>query len=190
MSWVFYFEPEFKAPFRSNDIEECCELACEYFSLILDDFIEEIPEHRQPVEINDWLAEDHSLAEKIRLIFPNGFGEDDEEKNHNPCVWPNLIELSNAVRNGTTVKFTKALREAWKDHKFGGIITNELQFLHEAFLWYTSYLQLFVVLSDTNSTNLDFKYPPEDVGGNLIGSIFRKPDATSKSNSLPDIRCA
>ena len=180
MSFVWYFDPEFKAPYRSNDIQECCELACEYFSLILDDFCEKYPEYRQPFGFNDWLADEPTMAEKIGRIFPNGFGEYGEKKNHNPCVWPNLIELSNTVRDGTTVEFTKALREAWKDHKFGGIITNELQFLHEAFLWFTSYLQLFVVLSDTNSTNLDFKYPPEDVGDNLIGSIFRKPDVVSK----------
>jgi hypothetical protein len=96
MSWVFYFEPEFKAPFRSNDIEECCELACEYFSLILDDFIEEIPEHRQPFGFNGGLDEDYTLAGKIHLIFPNGFGEYDD-RSHNPDVWPVLLELSDAV---------------------------------------------------------------------------------------------
>src|ERR1035437_9059956 len=100
MSWDFYFKPEYKAPYRSDDVEESCVLACDYFSMILYDFVEKLPEHRQSLGFVDFLAKEPTLAENIHLIFPNGFGEFDEEKNHNPRLWPVLIGLSEVVHEG------------------------------------------------------------------------------------------
>jgi hypothetical protein len=61
-----------KAPYWSNDINESCELAYDYFSGLVDGFVARLPEHRLQRDFHDWLADGHTLAEKIKLIFPNG----------------------------------------------------------------------------------------------------------------------
>ena len=177
MSWDFYFHPEYKAPYRSDDVEESCVLAYNYFSMILDDFVEELPEYRQCLKFINCLAKEPTLAEKVHLIFPSGFGEFDEEKNHNPFVWPAVVNLSDAVRDGTTDAFAKEICEYFQESiDPDGECKDQMQMLQRIFDYITSYLQLFVILSDGDSINPDFKYPPEDVGGVLLGSRYRKPE--------------
>ena len=59
MSWDFYFEPEYKAPFRSDDVEESCLRAYNYFPTLVDDFIARLPEHRHPQDFNQGLRMSH-----------------------------------------------------------------------------------------------------------------------------------
>ena len=65
MSFVWFFKPEFKAPYLSDDVQESCVLACDYFSMILDDFIARFPEHRQPQHVNRglWMSHASSILE-------------------------------------------------------------------------------------------------------------------------------
>lgn len=175
MSFVWYTDPNYEAPYRSDNVKESCELAYEYFSMILDDFIARLPEYRQSLEFVDWLAEEPTLADRVHLIFPNGFGVDDEKKNHNPRLWPVLIEMSNAMRDGTTEAFANDLCESWeKLFNANGQYKDQIQLLQRSFDFLTYYLQLFVILTDTDSLNQDFIYPPEDECGVLMGSVFRK----------------
>jgi hypothetical protein len=181
MSFVFYFKPEFKAPYRSDGIEESCKLAHDYFSVILDYFIETLPEDRLHVDLCDRNDGTPRLADRIHLIFPNGFGKPDVNCNHNPYVWTVLLALSDAVHEGTCQAFARELCESWEGtYDLDGRRKDEIGSIQRIFGWITSYLQLFVVLSDRDSTNLDFKYPPEDESGVLIGSSFRKPSFLSE----------
>jgi len=174
MSFVFYFKPEYKAPFRSNDLKESCELAYNYFSTIVDYFIEQLPEHRLSLALDN---EQPTLADKIHLIFPNGFGEYDVETNHNPFVWPAVIGLSDAVSDATTEAFAKELCDYFQESiDPDRECKAQMLMLQSIFDLMTAYLQLFVVMQDADSIDLDFKYPPEDKCGILIGSIFRKPE--------------
>ena len=174
MSFVFYFKPEYKAPFRSNDIKQSCELAYNYFFTIVDYFIEQLPGHRLALASLD---KQPTLADKIGLIFPHGFGEYDIETNHNPFVWPAVIGLSDAVRDGTTEAFANEFCEYFQESiDPDGQCKDQMLMLQSIFDLMTAYLQLFVVMQDANSMVLDFKYPPKDRFGILIGSIFRKPD--------------
>lgn len=175
MSFTWYFDPEFKAPYRSDAIKESCELAYDYFCMILDDFVARLPEYRRPCDFADWLADEPTLADRVHLIFPKGFGEWDEQNNHNPRVWPAIIELSNGIDKGTTEEFTNDICDSWENFNEDGQCKSQMQLLQRIFDWLTSYLQLFVVLSDPDVINADFKYPPEDECGNLVRTIFRKP---------------
>jgi hypothetical protein len=56
-------------------------------------------EHRLQQDFLDWLADGHTLSEKITLIFSTGFGEYNEEKNLNPIVWPVLMDLADGCGN-------------------------------------------------------------------------------------------
>ena len=102
MSFVWYHDPDYKAAYRSDDVEESCILAYDYFSSLVDYFVEMLPDHRLPLESDD---DEPTLADRIHLIFPNGFGEYDVEKNHNPYNWPVLLALCDAVHEGTTEEF-------------------------------------------------------------------------------------
>jgi len=176
MSSVWYHDPKYVAPYRSMDINESCVLACQYFSTFVDEFISQMPQQRLP---NDWLDNKHTLADKVHLIFPAGFGEYDEQRNHNPRVWPAFVELSSAVAKGTTQEFAKDICESWNN------FNDQMQLLQKIFDYLTCYLQLFVVLSDADFNCPDFVYPPEDAGGFLLGSIFRNPDLMSNGASSP-----
>ena len=177
MSFIWYHDPEYKAPFRNDDVEESCVLAYNYFSMILDDFVEELPEYRQCLKFINCLAKEPTLAEKVHLIFPNGFGEYDVETNHNPFVWPAVIGLSDAVRDGTTEAFAEEFCEYFQESiDPDRECKAQMLMLQSIFDLMTAYLQLFVVMQDADSIDLDFKYPPEDKCGILIGSIFRKPE--------------
>ncbi len=174
MSFLWYHDPDYKAPFRSDDVEESCVLAYNYFSTLVDFFIENLPEHRLPFESDD---DEPTLADRVHLIFPNGFGEYDKEKNHNPCVWPVLLGLSDAVHEGASEDFANELCEWWGENfNADGKCKDQMQLLQRIFDYITCYLQLFVVLSDGDSINPDFIYPP-DLGGVLLGTRYRKPDS-------------
>jgi len=170
MSFIWYNQPEFKAPYRSDTIKESCELAYEYFSMILDDFIARLPEYRQPIEFVDWIAEEHTLADRVHLIFPNGFGEWDEQRNHNPYVWPWFVMLSDCVHDDTimVMEYANVVSKYWSTRLRVEKPTMK-ESLHTVFDFFTAYLQLFVGLTDTDSLNQDFKFPPEDECGNLVG---------------------
>jgi len=144
-------------PYRSNDIQECCELALDYYSGLVDQFIEKLPEHRLQQDFNDWLADEHTLPEKIHLIFPNGYGEYDEEKNQNPLIWPVLIELSKAVLNGTTEEFADEICEVCEGNlNEDGQCTYPMQLLQRIFDNLTYFLQMFVTFADAESLRPDF----------------------------------
>jgi len=182
MSFTWYFSPDFKAPYRSDNVEECCVLAYNYFSTLVDDFVEKLPEHRLPFESDDYKP---TLANRVHLIFLNGFGEYDEEKNHNPCVWPVLLGLCDAVHEGTSEVFAKELCEAWGEtFNADGQYKDQTQVLQRIFDYITSYLQLFVVMQDAESMDLDFKYPPKHESGILISNRYRNADAVSDLISI------
>ena len=157
MSFVWVSDPKFVAPYRSNDIQESCELALDCYSGLVDEFIAKLPEHRRQQEFQYWLAEEHALPEKIHLIFPNGYGEFDEEKNHNPHLWPTLIELANAVRDGTTEVFANELCGVCEEsYNADGQCTNQMQLLQRIFDNFTNFLQMFVTFADEESLRPDF----------------------------------
>lgn len=157
MSFIWVSDPKFVAPYLCKGILESCELAQDHFSGLVDRFIARLPEYRQPQDFNDWLAEEHTLPEKIHLIFPKGYGDSSEERNHNPFLWPLLIKLDKAIREGTTDQFAKELCES-----FGEAMNQEgepaerLLLLHRIFDYITNYLQMFVTFADPDSTNLEF----------------------------------
>ena len=163
MPFTWYFDDNYKPPFLSEDTEQSCQLAYEYFCMLMDDFIARLPEHRQPLEFVDWLAEDPTLADRVNLIFPNGFGEYDEEKNHNPSIWPALLELSHSVHAGTTEAFAGELCEWGATFKSSSESLGQIDHMHRIFEFLTFYLQLFVSFSNPGSLGLDFKYPPDVV---------------------------
>jgi hypothetical protein len=157
MSFVWVSDPKFVAPYRSNDIQESCVLALDYFSGLVDQFIAKLQEHRRQQDFHDWLADEHTLPEKIHLIFPNGYGDYDEDNNHNPHVWPYLIELSNAVHGGTTEEFANELCEVCEDtYNADRQCTDQIQLLQRIFDNFTYFLHMFVTYADEESLRPDF----------------------------------
>ncbi len=157
MSFVWIYDPNFVAPYRSDDIQGSCELALDYYSGLVDQFVAKLPEHRLQQDFQDWLADEHTLPEKIALIFPNGYGEYDEAKNHNPMVWLVLIDLSNAVRDGTTETFSSEICESWgESFDEDGRCTDEVQLLQKIFDYLTHFLQMFVTFANEESLRPDF----------------------------------
>lgn len=132
-------------------------MACEYFSKLVDGFVARLPVHRLQQDFHDWLAEDHTLAEKIKLIFPNGYGEYSDGKNLNPVVWPVLMELSDAVGGGTSKQFAKALCDSWGEtFNAEGWIKEQIVVLRRIFNYLTNYLHMFATFADEECLCPDF----------------------------------
>jgi hypothetical protein len=114
-------------------------------------------EHRLQQDFLDWLADGHTLSEKITLIFSTGFGEYNEEKNLNPIVWPVLMDLADAVHDGTANVFAIKLCDSWgTTFNTDGRIKDQIELLHHIFDYLANYLQMFATYADEESLCPEF----------------------------------